>query len=242
VTTTPDTIEELRRIIAELDAVPSQVMIEVIIAEASVNATQKLGFQFDAQGIGSLFGSRINQSGASNFPLGSAGNASANIDSPLSPGVQYGVQSDKFSALVQALNSDNRVHILSTPRVFTSNNQQATVSVVTRVPYATSSFTGGLNIGSSVTYDWLDVGITLDVTPRITADGLVTIDAVATASELLGFDTMTSSVDSSGRATSILAPRTSERNTDTSVSVRDGEKRSWAASSGRAPPRPRRRN
>ncbi len=223
VTTTPDTIEELRRIIAQLDAVPSQVMIEVIIAEASVNATQKLGFQFDAKGIGTLFGNPINQSGSSNFPIGTAGTTSSNIASPISPGVQYGVQSDKFSALVQALNTDNRVHILSTPRVFTSNNQQATVSVVTRVPYATSSFTGGLNIGSSVTYDWIDVGITLDVTPRITADGLVTIDAVATASELLGFDTMQSSVDSNGRATSILAPRTSERNTDTSVSVRDGE-------------------
>ncbi|NLI01339.1 MAG: hypothetical protein GX446_17820, partial [Chthonomonadales bacterium] len=223
VTTTPDTIEELRRIIAQLDAVPSQVMIEVIIAEASVNATQKMGFQFDAKGIGTLFGNPITQSGASNFPVGSAGSTSANIAAPISPGVQYGVQSDKFSALVQALNTDNRVHILSTPRVFTSNNQQATVSVVTRVPYATSSFTGGLNIGSSVTYDWIDVGITLDVTPRITADGLVTIDAVATASELLGFDTMQSSVDSNGRATSILAPRTSERNTDTSVTVRDGE-------------------
>jgi general secretion pathway protein D len=223
VTTTPDTIDELRRIIGQLDAVPSQVMIEVIIAEASVNSTHKLGFQFDAKGIGKLFGSPINQSGSSNFPVGGAGNTSANVSSAITPGVQYGVLSDKFSALVQALNSDNRVHILSTPRVFTSNNQQATVSVVTRVPYATSSFTGGLNIGSSVTYDWIDVGITLDVTPRITADGLVTIDAVATASELLGFDTMQSSVDSNGRATSILAPRTSERNTDTSVSVRDGE-------------------
>ncbi len=223
VTTTPDTIEELRRIIGQLDMVPQQVMIEVVIAEASVNASQKLGFQFDAQGIGKLFGSSITQKGNSSFPLGSAGSTSANIASPITPGVQYGVASEKFTALAQALNSDNRVHILSTPRVFTSNNQQATVSVVTRVPYATSSFTGGLNLGSSVTYDWIDVGITLDVTPRITADGLVTIDVVATASELLGFDTMQSSVDSNGRATSILAPRTSERNTDTSISVRDGE-------------------
>ncbi len=223
VTTTPDTIEELRRIIAQLDTVPNQVMIEVIIAEASVNASQKLGFQFDASGIGKLFGSPITQQGNSNFPLGSAGSTSANITSPISPGVQYGVQSEKFNALVQALNSDNRVHILSTPRVFTSNNQQAQVSVTTRVPYATSSFTGGLNIGSSVTYDWLDVGITLDVTPRITADGLVTIDVVATASELLGFDTLQSSVDTNGRSTSILAPRTSDRTTDTSVTVRDGE-------------------
>lgn len=223
ITTTPDNIEELRRIIAQLDTVPNQVMIEVIIAEASVNASQKLGFQFDANGTGKLFGLPITQKGNMNFPLGTAGSVAQNMTSPISPGVQYGVQSEKFAALVQALNSDNRVHILSTPRVFTSNNQQAQVSVTTRVPYATSSFTGGLNIGSSVTYDWLDVGITLNVTPRITADGLVTIDVVATASELLGFDTLQSSVDTAGRSTSILAPRTSDRSTDTSVTVRDGE-------------------
>jgi general secretion pathway protein D len=223
VTTTPDAIDELRQIIEKLDTVPNQVMIEVIIAEASVNASQKLGFQFDASGVGKLFGTPITQQGNMNFPLGSGGTVATNIASPISPGVQYGIQSEKFNALVQALNTDNRVHVLSTPRVFTANNQEAEVAVTTRVPYATSSYTGGLTIGSSVTYDWLDVGITLDVTPRITAEGLVTIDVVATASELLGFDTLQSSVDSNGHATSILAPRTSDRTTDTSVTVRDGE-------------------
>ncbi len=222
-TTTPDNLEELKKIIETLDVVPSQVMIEVIIAEANVEDTQKLGFQFDVKGVGKLFGSLINQTGSSNFPINNAGTTSTNIDSAIVPGAQYGIQSSNYSALVQALQTDSRIRILSTPKVFTSNNQQGTIDITTRVPYVTSAYSGGLNLGQSVNYDYLDLGITLDVTPRITADGMVTIDVVATSSELLGFDTMQSSVDSDGRSTSIQAPRYSNRETNTSVTTRDGE-------------------
>ncbi|MCC6728867.1 MAG: hypothetical protein IT208_05960 [Chthonomonadales bacterium] len=222
ITTTPDNMDALRDIISQIDVAPQQVMIEVIIAEATLDSTRKLGFQFDAHGIGRIFGTQIQTSGSSNFPIGTAGSTSANIGSPAQPGGQLGVQSANFNALIQALTSDQNVRILSTPKVFTSNNQQATIDIVTRVPYVTSSFTGALTVGNSVTYDFLDVGVTLDVTPRI-AEGLVTIDVYATASELLGFDTLQSSVDTNGRTTNILAPRTSERTTDTSVSAHDGE-------------------
>ncbi|HXG23413.1 MAG TPA: secretin N-terminal domain-containing protein, partial [Chthonomonadales bacterium] len=225
ITTTPDNLEALKQIIASLDIVPRQVMIEVIIAEASLDTAQKLGFQFDAKGIGKFLGTEINQSGSSNFPLGSAGSTTGNINNPINPGAQYGIQAinGKFNALLQALASDNRVRILSTPKVFTSNNQQAVIEITTDIPYVTSSFTGGLNIGSNVSYDFLPVGVQLNVTPRITNDGLVTIDVVATASELLGFDTLTSVVDAEGRTTNIQAPRTAVRTTDTSVTVRTGE-------------------
>jgi general secretion pathway protein D len=63
----------------------------------------------------------------------------------------------------------------------------------------------------------------LNVTPRITTDGLVTIDVVSTASDLLGFDIVASGTDANGRRVDTVAPRTTERTTDTSVSVRSGE-------------------
>ncbi len=225
ITTTPDNLTAIREIIESLDIVPRQVMIEVIIAEATLDSAQKLGFQFDAKGIGKILGTGIAQSGSSNFPLGTAGTASSNISSPIQPGAQYGIQADngRFNALVQALNTDSKVRVLSTPKVFTSNNQQATIDIVTHVPYATSSYTGGLNVGSSVSYSYLDLGVTLDVTPRITNDGRVTIDVMATTSDLVGFDSVQQSVDTSGRVTNTPAPRWSERSTDTSVSVKDGE-------------------
>lgn len=225
ITTTPDNLEAIREIVDSLDIIPRQVMIEVIIAEATLSSAQKLGFQFDTQGIGKIFNTDITQNGSSAFPLGSAGSTSSNIASPIQPGVQYGIQAvnGRFNALVQALNSDTKVRVLATPKVFTSNNQEATINIVTHVPYATSSYTGGLNVGSSVSYSYLDLGVTLDVTPRITTDGRVTIDVTATTSDLVGFDSVQQSVDTSGRVTNTPAPRWSERSADTSVSVKDGE-------------------
>jgi general secretion pathway protein D len=223
-TTTPDNMQAIQQIIDSLDIVPRQVMIEVIIAEASLDATQKLGFQFDAKGVGKIFGTSINHGGSSNFPVGSGSTTSTNIANPINPGGQYGVSAlnGNFNALVQALETDNKVRILATPRVFTSNNQQATIDITTNIPIVSSSPIIGFG-GTTNNYTPLPVGITLNVTPRITKDGLVTIDVYASDSELLGFDTLQTGTDSNGRPLFTQAPRTSERTTDTSVSVRDGE-------------------
>ncbi len=222
VTTIPDNMQYIRQLVDSLDIIPRQVMLEVVIAEATLDNTTKLGFQFDAKGIGKFLGSSINQSGSSNFPVSPTGTAASNITSALNPGAQFGISALNFTGLVQALNQDNRVKILSTPKVFASNNQAALMSVTTRVPYIagnTSTLTGGTN--STVTFQ--DVGITLNVTPRITPDGRVNVDVDAVASDLLGFDTISSGVDANGRSQSQLAPRIATREANTSVSVKDGE-------------------
>jgi len=223
ITTTPDNMRALREIIEALDIVPRQVMIEVIIAEATLDVQQKLGFQFDARGVATLPGHKFNQSGSSSFPLGTAGSTSANIATPINPGAQYGLQalSGRFNALVQALATDNKVKIIATPKVFTSNNQQATINITTNVPIIRSLSTNVL--GASTNYEELPVGIELFVTPRITQDGIVSIDVLASQTDLVGFDTIQTGVDASGRSQSVQAPRTTERSTDTSVSVKDGE-------------------
>ncbi len=225
ITATPDAVEAVRQIISELDIIPRQVLIEVIIAEATLDATQKLGVQFDAKGVGKVLGLSVNQSGSSNFPVSGGGTVGQNVTTPLNPGSQYALQAvnGTYNALVQALATDNKIRVLSTPKVFTSNNQQATIDIVTSIPYVSGTFFGGIGGGATANTAFIDVGVTLDVTPRITADGRVTIDVYAEASELLGFDTLQSSVDASGRVTATLSPRTNRRTTDTSVSVKDGE-------------------
>jgi general secretion pathway protein D len=224
ITTTPDNMPYIRQLIESLDIIPRQVMIEVIIAEASLDTTNKLGFQFDAKGVATTLGTQFNQTGSSNFPVGGAGNTVSNITSTIVPGAQYGIQalSGKLNGLVQALATDNKVRILSTPKIFGSNNQEAKIDITTDIPYITGStnnFTGGTNLS----YDFIHPGITLDVTPRITPDGLVTIEVNATASEFLGFDVISTATDPTGHTTTQLAPRTSTRQTQTVVSVKDGE-------------------
>jgi general secretion pathway protein D len=222
---TPAEIQAIKEIVAKLDVAPQQVLIEVIIAEASLDATQKLGFQFDGSGIGRLLGKPITEHGSSSMSI-NGGTVAANIASPISPGFQYGIQAlnGSFDALLQALKTDNNVKIISTPKIFTSNNQEANIQITTNVPYVTSSYSGLLNSGgSNVSYGFLPVGVELDVTPKITRSGLVTIDVVASDSELLGFTTLSSGLNSAGQLATIQAPETAQRSTDTSVVCKDNE-------------------
>lgn len=224
ITTTPDNMRAIQQIIDSLDIVPRQVMIEVIIAEASLDSTQKLGIQFDGKGIGKFLGTATNNNGSSNFPLGNGGTTAGNVATPLVPGAQFGISAvnGNFNALVQALATDNRVHILSTPKIFTSNNMEAQINITTNIPIVQASPAFGFG-GTTTSYTYLPVGITVDVTPRITKDGLVTMDIQASDTELLGFDTLQTGTDTNGRPTFVSAPRYSDRTTDTSVSARDGE-------------------
>jgi general secretion pathway protein D len=223
---TPDAIAAVKDIVAKLDVAPKQVMIEVIIAEASLDAAEKLGFQFDAHGIGKFLGTEVNHGGSSNFSV-SGGTYSSNTGSPMTPGFQYGLSAlnGNFDALLQALKTDQKVHIISTPKIFTANNQTAEIQITTDVPYVTSSYSGGiLNTGgSNVNYSFLPVGVQLEVDPHIASNGLVTIDVASTTSELLGYVNLSSGLNSSGAPATIQAPETAERTAYTSVAVRNNE-------------------
>ena len=69
--------------------------------------------------VGQFLGTSITQSGSSNFPLGTGGNTTGNIASALNPGAQFGIQAmnGRFNALVQALNTDNRIRNLDSEGV-----------------------------------------------------------------------------------------------------------------------------
>lgn len=198
VVTTPEYAEVVRHVLAQLDRIPEQVMIETTIVEASLSAEDKLGVQWSkvtgqvlkTPGSTSTFGT--------NFGVPSNGT-----------GFNYSITANNLTAMLNALATDQKFDVLSTPRIFTSNNQQATINISQSVPYVTS--TSISTTGSSIfNYSFLDVGIVLTVTPRITQNGYVTLDVSQTANDLQGY-------------TSFNAPIVNQREANTTVSVKDGE-------------------
>ena len=93
------------------------------------------------------------------------------------------VQTDNFAALLQFLESQGSVQVLSSPRVATLNNQKAVLKVGTDQPYVTSitvvpgSSTGGVVTPTSVAPQISNIfsGISLDVTPQIHAEGNIAL-------------------------------------------------------------------
>jgi general secretion pathway protein D len=111
--------------------------------------------------------------------------------------------------VLSALATDTRFNVLATPRIFTANNQPAEINIGQQVPYILSTLVD-TNGAQTFNYGYLDVGIILDVVPRIAQSGLVTMDVQQTANELVTF-------------TSFNAPIINQREATTEVSVMDGQ-------------------
>jgi general secretion pathway protein D len=200
VVTTPQGADLIRGIIDQLDRIPEQVMIETMIVEASLDESTKLGFQWD-----------YTQERAFN-QRGVTGNAGTTFPDPANSqqqGFRYTLTGGNLNVTLDALKTDDRFQILSTPRIFTSNNVEAQINISQSVPYVTNSRQDP-NGGFIFNYAFEDVGIVLTVTPRITSNGYVTMQISQTANDLQGF-------------TDFNAPIINQRQADTQVSVKDGE-------------------
>jgi general secretion pathway protein D len=201
VTATPENAAIIRGLVAQLDQAPPQVLIEAIIAEVALDKDSKLGFEWNwtenpAFGNSSLIG----EAGA-DFGL-----------SAITSGLSYAITGANWSSLLKALKTDKNVTILSTPRIFTSNNRPAEINISTQTPYVSSVVTTDNTQTFAVEY--LDVGVILQVTPQISPDGMVTMDVTQEASELLGFENL------GGNA---RAPTVANRSAQATVRVMDGQ-------------------
>ncbi len=214
VTTTPNNYEAIKGIVEALDTIPRQVMIEVIVAEVSLNTDSKMGFNMTnaISGLGGASGSAL-------LSLPATGFGTSTVPDPSQTGLQAVISSRNHSGLIQALGSDTKVKVLATPSVFTENNQPAIVDIATQVPYITGQALSAVSTTAVVTntVDFASIGFTLYVTPRITRDGLVSVDCVADASDLV-----TNLVLGSG-SNAVSAPEFDDRYTDTTVTVKDGD-------------------
>lgn len=198
ITTEPANLPVIEQLISSLDVVPEQVLIEALIVEATLDKTNKLGFQFqftgeDTLGIG-----------------GSTGTANVDVRPPsLTGGLQYTIVGSNFQTILQAIKTDRRFKVLATPRIFTANNRTAQISIGQQVPFITAQIIQPTGT-QTTSFAFLDVGIILNVTPYISRSGYVTINVIQMANDFQGF-------------TAFNAPLITQRATTTTVTVKDGQ-------------------
>lgn len=161
---------------------------------------------------------------------GVTGNAIGSLSSGmLSGGFSYLSRYENgLDFAMSAFASTSSAKVMQTPRIQTSHAVPASFFNGERVPYQGSSgyssgsygyggYGGGYGGGYT---QFLDVGITLDVTPYITPDDLVVMEIAQTISELEGFvDTGGGQVEGGG----MKAPQTVEREATSTISVKDGD-------------------
>jgi general secretion pathway protein D len=194
VTTYPRAWTEIEQIIQKLDRMPRQVLIEVLAAEVTLDATMSLGIQWAIK-QGRFRANFTDSSGnvgapppVNIIPLGATG---------LSPGLNFFASAaNQFLVAINMLASEDKVNILSSPSVLTTENKKAVINVSKSVPVLTSQ---QIPIGGTTTTDqnttqaivgtqtveYKDVGIVLTVTPRIGEQGTVALDVKQEVNDIL---------------------------------------------------------
>lgn len=169
-------VQEIGQLIHALDVRRPQVMIEAAIVEVSGDVAERLGVQI---GLGpNIPNGGIAATSFSNGGGVSLGSVLSAVGVPagsaLSTGLTLGAGNNDFGILVQALSQSTSARLLSTPSVTTLDNEPATIVVGQNVPFRTGSFaTDGNTLTPFTTIERKDVGITMNVVPRITAGGVV---------------------------------------------------------------------
>ncbi len=215
-------------------SVERQVMIEAKILEVTLNEGAQSGINWAA--IGSSGPSAIGLSsnvGQATFPststpfLSSTQNFGAlNLASNNSV-VGLAFQTNSFAALVQFLESQGDVQVLSSPRIAAINDQKAVLKVGTDNFFVTNVSTTSTTTGStasttpSVTLQPFFSGISLDVTPQIDAAGDIILHVHPSVSQV----TTNNQVINLGSAGSLSLPLASSTvsETDSIVRLHDGE-------------------
>jgi MSHA biogenesis protein MshL len=132
----------------------------------------------------------LNSGGVPNFGA-IAGSAIAAADGAAGSLFGLAFQTSNFATLISFLESQGTVHVLSSPRIATMNNQKAVLKIGTDEFYVTgvtntvnTNLTGGATTTPSVTLEPFFSGVVLDVTPQIDADGNIILHVHPSVSQV----------------------------------------------------------
>ncbi len=149
-------VDRIEQYVAEADQPPRQVMIEVHLLEVDLDRDQRAGV--DLQAIARASGSSIT--------LRTAGLANPTA----SPGFFIEAAGGDLSPVIEALISTTDAKTLASPRIMALNGQESRIQIGEQLGFRVTTTTQTSTLES---VEFLDVGVVLAVTPRITRDGRV---------------------------------------------------------------------
>lgn len=176
---TQERLDELRRIVAQLDIPVRQVMIEARIVEANVDYDKALGVRWGGTKIfgGGKWvgygnddngdeGGNSGEDSSGNFPFVDLG--VANRTSGI--GIGFVTNNTILDLELSAMEKSGNGEIVSQPKVVTADKETAKILKGTEVPYQEASSSG------ATTVSFKEAALSLEVTPQITPDNRIIIE------------------------------------------------------------------
>ncbi len=209
---TQQDLKTLARLIEKIDIPLPQVRIEAIITEVGLNETQSSGLNNfnilfnDVSSLTGINGTSINLTQDGFETVNSSG-----LSTPIILG--------KFSikGILEIAESDSDVKVLSTPSIVVSHNEEGVINVSQSRPIVTGSTSSinssGISTSLRDTVEYRDIGIQLEVTPLIGADGSVQMEIQQSA------DQISNSIEVNNNPQPIIG----KREANSTITVKDGQ-------------------
>lgn len=209
---TPTDYEKVLKAIQKVDILPLQVLVEATIVEVTLTDELRYGLQW-------FFKSSVNGM-KSRGVLGPG--LPLETSSSLTPTGSFTIfEGGEARVLLDMLASDSKLNVVSSPTLMVLDNRTASIRVGDQVPIRTSETTNTSGIIDepddtsalvTSTIQYRDTGVLLEVTPRVNAGGMITLEITQEVNDVS--DTETSGIDS---------PTINQRRIATNVAIQSGE-------------------
>ncbi len=188
---TPDQLALAQKLVDDLDKAKPEVVIDVVVMQVSKDRTRTLGVTpptSTSLSLNNNVNSTTTSSTGSSGSSGSSGGINLNRIGNLNA-TDFTITIPGISA--SAIMGDSNTKIIQNPQIRALDGQKATLKIGDRVPVATGSFQpgiGGVGINPLVNtqFQYLDVGVNIDITPRVHAGREVTLKVSLDISSVTG--------------------------------------------------------
>jgi type IV pilus assembly protein PilQ len=203
-------VEKAKLLVRTLDAQTPQVLIQAKVIEANLDFSRELGIQWGGSFDGSITGGTVTGTGGVSDAAGDwAVNLPATVGSGAGGAIEFAIanlaNTKYLQARISALEEKGQGRVISSPRVTTLDNTEASIEQGLRIPYLKLSEEG------TATTDFIEANLKLTVTPHVTADGYIRME----------LDVKKDTPDES--ITVLGVPSIDKKEVKTEVLVKDGE-------------------
>ena len=225
---TPDKLVLAGKIIRDIDKAKPEVMIHVQVLSANLDRLRDLGI-LPGQSVALAFTPRTSVSPNSSSTSGSSTSSTTTTTPQITLQNLKHLSTADYSltlpgAVANFVLTDNKTRIIQDPEIRVTDGQKASLKIGNRVPVATGSFQAGVGVGVgggagvvnplvNTQFQYIDVGVNIDVTPRVHPDNQVSMKLSIEISSIASFSNIGG----------ISQPVISQRKIEHDVRLKEGE-------------------
>lgn len=217
---TPDVLTLVAKVLNDVDKAKPEVVIQVEVLEARTDRLRNLGVM-PGQSASIAINPNTTTTTGSTTTSTTTNNTTLNTLSHLNSN-DYSVTLPNFTA--NAVLTDTYTKIIQNPEIRSVDGQQAKLKIGDRIPIATGSFQAGVGVGAvgsaglvnplvNTQFQYQDVGVNIDVTPRVHPNREVSLKTKIEVSSVTGTSTIGG----------ISQPIISQRVVEHDIRLKDGE-------------------